>query len=185
MPSEPITISRSTSLNGISDSSQIAAAVGHHGFHDVSDERFVLRPLGLKPGRFVAAPDHDVGGLLDLFHLVAVDDLLVAGEVNGARSVRAEALADGEQNGVAKSAASQQHGFLCGSFGGRAGWPHQDHGLARFEQRAEIGRAAHFEHDGREQPFLAIHRAPVSARPSMASVVPFARGASVSKFCRR
>ena len=65
---------------------QIAAAVGEHRLDDISDEGFVLHAAGRESGRFVAAPDDHVGGFFDFFDFVAVDDLLVAGEINGARS---------------------------------------------------------------------------------------------------
>ena len=53
---------------------QPAGAVGRHRLHDVADEAAVLRPVGVggEAGRLVAAPDDDVGGALDLRHLVAV-----------------------------------------------------------------------------------------------------------------
>ena len=41
---------------------------------------------------------------------------------------------------------------------GVPGRPHEDDRLARRELRAQVGRAAHFEHDGGEQAVLAIDR---------------------------
>ena len=158
MPSEPIAIRRSTALSGMGGSPRSPRAVGGHRFDDVADEGAVLHAAGGEAGRFVADPDHQVGGLLDLFHFVAVDDLLVAGEVDHARAFLAQFLADGEEHGVAESAADQQHGFLRRRFAGRAGGAHQDDGLALLQQRAEIGGAAHFEHDGGEQAFFVIDR---------------------------
>ena len=66
---------------------QFAAPVGRHRFHDVADKRAVLHAARGEARRFVADPDHQVGGLLDLFHFVAIDDLLVAGEIDDARTL--------------------------------------------------------------------------------------------------
>ena len=66
---------------------QIAAAVGRHRFHDVADKGAILHAARRKAGRFVAAPDDDIGGLFDFFHFVAVDDLFVAGEVDDPRAL--------------------------------------------------------------------------------------------------
>src|SRR5271165_1697231 len=63
---------------------QIASRVSQHRYDDISDEGFVLRTPRLEPGRFIAAPDHQVGRVLDLVDLVTVDDLLIAGKINGA-----------------------------------------------------------------------------------------------------
>ena len=41
-------------------------------------------------------------------------------------------------------------------FGRRAGRPHQHHGLARLQQRAKIGAAAHLQHDDRHEAPLRI-----------------------------
>ncbi len=126
-------------LNGISGWVEIAARVGGHAVDDVADEGLVLDAVGREAGRFVAAPDHHVGGLFDFFDLVAVDHLFIAGEVDGAGAGGAQLLADGKQHGVAEAAAGEQNGLARGSFGGRAGGTHEDHRLAGLEQRAEIG----------------------------------------------
>ena len=169
MASEPMTTSRSTEWREISASAsaagtafapglEISAAVRRDRLDNVPDEGLVLHAARRETGSLVAAPDHDVGGLLDLLDLVAVDDLLIAGEIDGARSLRAQLLADRKQHRVAQAAADEQGSLLARRFRGRAGGTHQDQRLARFEQRAQIGGSAHFEHDGREQPFFAIDR---------------------------
>ncbi len=131
-------------------------AVGDHRFHDVADEGAILHASGGEAGSFVADPHDEVGGFFDLFHFVAVDDFLVAGEVDDARAFGAEFLADGEEHGVAESAAGEENGFGGGRFAGRAGGAHEDHGLAFLQDGAEIGGAAHFENDGGEKTFLEI-----------------------------
>src|SRR6185436_4490427 len=80
MRSEPIAIRRSAS-SSLMLRAEAALAVGIHGLDDVADEAAVLRPPGFEAGLLVAAPDHRVGGVLDIRHLVAVDDFLVAGEI--------------------------------------------------------------------------------------------------------
>ena len=88
----------------------------------------------------------------------------------------AQRPADGEQHGIAEPAAGQQHRLAARRLRRRAGRAHQDHGLAGLQQRAEIGRAAHLQHDGaRPGPCRGSTQAPVSARPSIASVVPSTR----------
>ena len=77
---------RSQSANGIGCAPSSPAAYAAHRLHDVADERAVLRPVGDESRRLVAAPDDDVGRGLDLRHLVAVDHLLVAGEVEHLRA---------------------------------------------------------------------------------------------------
>src|ERR1700730_16452610 len=84
---------------------EIFAAVRRDRFDNISDERLILHPAGRKSGSLVAAPHHDVGGLLDLLHLVAVDNLFIAREIHSARSLRAELLPDREQHGVTQAAA--------------------------------------------------------------------------------
>ncbi len=70
-------------------------------------------------GRFVAAPDHDVGRVLDLFDLVTVDDLLVAGEHRPPwnRSARKRCPMENKHR-IAETSADEQHGFLRRRFVG-------------------------------------------------------------------
>ena len=120
-------------------------------------DRLVLRPVdGAKPGLLVAAPHHDVGRGLDLLDLVAVDQLLVAGEVEHLAAGLAEGLADREQHGVAEAAARQHDGLARLDLGRRAGRAHDDHRLAGLEQRAEVGRAAHLQRDQRQQALVLV-----------------------------
>ncbi len=135
-----------------------ARSVGVERRHDIADEGAVLRPLGAEARRLVAAPHDDVGGALDLLDLVAVDHALVAGEIDHPAAVRAQRLADREQHGVAEPAADQQHGLARRRLGRVAGRAHQHHRLAGRELRAQVGRAAHLEHDGRQQAAVAIDR---------------------------
>src|SRR5436309_3416203 len=114
---------------------QIAASVGGHRFYNVSDEGLVLDAARRETWRLIAAPYGDVRGFLDLFHLVAVDDLLVTRKIDGARSAGAKLLADREKNGVAQAASYQQDRFLLWRFRGSPGRAHEDHRFAGLEQR--------------------------------------------------
>ena len=77
-------MSRSTVCSGIGFSPEFAAPVRGHRLDDVADKGAVLHAAGGEARGFVANPYHYVGGLLDLFDFVAVDDLLVSGEVDHA-----------------------------------------------------------------------------------------------------
>ncbi len=61
-----------------------------------------------------------------------------------------------EQHRVAEPAADQGHGGVGVDFGRRAGGAHQHHRLARLQQRAEVGTAAHLQHDDADQAALGI-----------------------------
>ena len=117
----------------------------------------VLRPVRREARRLVAAPDDDVGRRLDLLDLVAVDRASCSRRSRApCCRPRAQRLADREQHGVAEAAADQQHGLarLAISVGVPVG-PIEDHRLAGLEQRAEIRRAAHLQHDRRQQALVA------------------------------
>ena len=115
-----------------------ARGVGLHRLHDVADEREILRPLGREARLLVAAPDDHVGGRLDLGDLVAVDLLLVAGEIEHPRTGGAQRLADREQHRVAEAAAHEDRGLVGRDVSRRAGRSHQHDGLAGLEQRAQV-----------------------------------------------
>lgn len=136
---------------------QPADRVGIHGLHDIADEGAVLRAAGFESRLFVAAPDDDVGGVFDFLDLVAIDDLLVAGEIEHLRAGGAEGLPDREQHRVAQAPAAQDDGFARLDFGRRAGRSHEDHRLALLQHGAQVGGSAHLEDDGRHEPSLAIH----------------------------
>ena len=135
---------------------EIAPSIGENRFDDVADEGAVLRPRGCEARRFVRAPYDHVGRALDLLHLITVDQFFITREVNHLRSVGAQRLADGKEHRVAEPAARQQRRFKRRRLGGRARGSHQNHRLARLEQRAQIRRTAHFENDGGEQAALTI-----------------------------
>ncbi len=82
--------------------------------------------------------------------------LLVAGEIEHLRARLAERLPDREQHRVAQPAADQHDGLAGFDFRRRAGRTHQDHRLARLQRRAQVGRAAHLQHDRRHQALLAV-----------------------------
>ncbi len=116
----------------------------------------VLRPVGGEARALVAGPDHHVGGRLDLLDLVAVLQLLVAGEIDDLRARRLQRAADREQHRVAEAAARQQHGLARRRLGRRAGRAHQDHRLVRLQPGAELGRSAHLQHDQADQALLHV-----------------------------
>ena len=118
--------------------------------------RRVLRPVGREAGRLVAAPDHHIGRRFDLRDLVAVDHLLVAGEVQHLVAGRAQRLADREQHRVAESAADKHHRLAAPEFPSASRSAHQDHRFARLQQRTQIRRAAHLQHDRGYQAALAV-----------------------------
>ena len=78
-----------------------------------------------EPGLFVATPDNDVCGSLDVPDLVAVYDFLVAGKIKHLRSLGAESLSDGEQHGIAKAAADEDHRLIGCDMGWCSGRAHQ------------------------------------------------------------
>ena len=139
-----------------------------------------LRSCG-RPGcearRLVAGPDHDVGGRLDLRHLVAVLHALVAGEVEHLRA-RRRASARPIENSTALPRPPPASSTVSPP-GVSVGWPvgpMRITGSPGFSSDAEIGRAAHLQHDdARPARAPTSTQAPVSARPSMASVVPSTR----------
>src|SRR5262249_59300793 len=71
---------------------QGARCVGVERRDDVADEGFVLRALGAKAWRFIAAPYDGIGRALDLLDLVTIDGALVAGEVEDAAAASAQRL---------------------------------------------------------------------------------------------
>ena len=93
-----------------------ARSIGVERRDDVADEGLVLRPVGAKARRLVAAPHDDVGRALDLVDLVAVDPRACSRR-NRSRGCRwpAQRLSDREQHRVAEPAADQQHGFARAS----------------------------------------------------------------------
>ena len=131
-------------------------AIGRHGLHDVANEGLVLRPRGREARRFVAAPHDHVRGALDLLHLVAIAQRLVAGEVDHLRSRGARSRPDGEQHRVAQPAAHQGDRGVGMDLGGRAGRPHQHHGLAHGQGGTEVGAAAHLQRNHRDKAALRI-----------------------------
>ena len=135
---------------------QLVACVGQHRLDDIADKRAVLRSRGLESRRFVAAPDDDVGRLLDVLDLVAVDHFLVAREVQHLRAGGAQRLADGEQHRVAEAAAHEHDGLVAYNFRGCPGGAHQDHRFAGLEVGAQVSRPAHLEHDGGEQALVLV-----------------------------
>src|SRR5581483_9946961 len=82
--------------------SEFAASVGRRRLHDISHEGAVLYAPRREARRLVAAPDHHIRRLFDFIHLVPVDDLLIAGEVDDARSFLPEFLTYGEKYSVAE-----------------------------------------------------------------------------------
>src|SRR5689334_5882476 len=84
---------------------ELPRAIGIDRLHDIADEARIAGARGGEAGRLVAAPDHDIGGFLDLVLLVAILHALVAGEIEHARALFPQRLADREQDGVAEAAA--------------------------------------------------------------------------------
>ncbi len=141
-----------------------ARAIGIDRRHDVADESPVLRTLGAKAGRLVAAPDDDVGRALDLLDLVAVDDALVAGEIDHAAAARARSAWPIENSTALPSPPPTSSTVSpAGVSVGVSGRTHEHDRLARLQQGAKIGRAAHFEHDRRQQSAFAVDRTRRSA----------------------
>src|SRR6185312_11570604 len=105
---------------------QFTASIRRHGFDDITDEGGILHASGGEARSFVAAPADEVRGLLDLLDFVAVDDLLVTGEVDDPRAFLAQLLTYRKQNSIAESSACKQHGFPRRCFAGSACWTHQD-----------------------------------------------------------
>ena len=164
---------------------QIPAPVGEHRLDNISHESLVLRAARRESRRFVAAPDHHIRRFLDLLHLIAIDDLLISGEVNGPRSAGAQLLADREQHRVAQPSAHQQNRFLRRRFASACPWvpsgsPARPVSTARTDPKIRPFRARW----STSRPVRRSTDAPVSARPSIASVVlcvdPLAVAASVS-----
>src|SRR5262249_10969727 len=106
---------------------------------DVADEGFVLRALGAKAGRFIAAPYDGIGRALDLLDLVTMDGALVAGKVEDAAAISAQRLPDREQNRIAEPPADQQHAFAAGRFSRVPGRPHQNDRLSGGKLCAKVG----------------------------------------------
>ena len=79
--------------------------------------------------------------------------------------MRPERRADRKQDRIAEPAADQQYRFARWRFGRRSGWSHQDYGLARLEKRAEVGRAAHLQHDRRQQPRILVEPGAGQSQP--------------------
>ncbi len=128
--------------------------------------------------RLVAAPDDDVGGGLDLVDLVAVDDLLVAGEVEHAAN-RPRA-APGRSRTAPRCRARRRPASQSRSPGSRS--------ACRSGPSARPARPARAARTGRTSrpsparwwrpgPASRSTQAPVSARPSIASLVPSVLGA--------
>ena len=167
---------RSQSANGIGCSPSSPAAYARIACDDVADERAVLRPRRREARRLVAAPDDDVGRGLDLGDLVAVDHLLVAGEVEHLRAGAAERLPDREQHRVAEAAAGEHDGLAaarsrsaCRS--APSARPARRAAAARRDPTSRPSRAR----SSRRGPRSRSTQAPVSARPSIASRVPSTR----------
>src|SRR6478752_7052880 len=72
------------------DRPERAGTIGLDRLHDIADKPHVLRSAWRETGRLVAAPHDAVGGALNIGYLVAVFDLLVAGEVEDARALGPE-----------------------------------------------------------------------------------------------
>ena len=155
--SEPMAMMRSPSASAIGCAPRSPRRVRAHRLDDVADERAVLRAVGREARRLVAAPDDDVGRGLDLGDLVAVDHLLVAGEVEHLR-----AGARGTPAPIENSTALPRPPPTSTTvsprldLGRRAGRAHQHDRLAGLQQRAQVGRAAHLEHDRRHEALLAV-----------------------------
>ena len=143
--------------------------------------------VGREARRLVAAPHDLVRRRLDLGDLVAVDQLLVAGEVEHLAS-RRRACAAPIENSTALPRPPPTSTTVSPPrrLGRRAGRPHQDHRLAGL-RAARTGRTSRPSRArwSRPGPSSRSTQAPVSARPSIARRVPSTLGASVSKFCRR
>src|SRR5574337_882537 len=90
-----------------------------------SSMRMAGGPARLESGLLVAAPDDDVGRVLDVFDLVAVRHFLVPGEVEHLRSRGAKRLSDREQHRVAQPASAEHDGFTRGDLRRRAGRAHE------------------------------------------------------------
>ncbi len=141
---------------------------------DVADEAAVLRPARREAGRFVAAPDHHVGGGFDLVELVAIDELLVAGEVEHARARTRAARAPMENStALPRPPPTSVTVSPAGDLGRRTGRTHQDHRLAGLEHRRRGRRIR--PSPARWSIPVPVSRstqAPVSASPSIARRVP-------------
>src|SRR4051795_11259177 len=60
---------------------ELAGSVCRHGLHDIAYKAPILRALREKSRSFVAAPNNDIRGRLDLRGLVAVDHFFVTSEI--------------------------------------------------------------------------------------------------------
>ena len=127
-----------------------------YSLHDIADESTVERPLRRKSRLFVAAPDDHVRRRFEIGDLVAVYHVLVAGKVEHAIAGGPHRLPDGKQHGIAEPATDQHDRFVGRNFGRRPGGPHHHDRLAWFQQDTHVARAAHFQHDGGNQPAPGI-----------------------------
>src|SRR6185312_9871944 len=81
------------------------ARVSAHRLDDVADERAILRTRRREARPFVAAPDHGIGGGLDVIDLVAIDDAPVTGEIEYFRAAFTIRATDREQHRIAEAPA--------------------------------------------------------------------------------
>ena len=143
---------RSTSPSGIAGSPSAPDAVGVDRRDDVADEGAVLRPLGAKPGASSQHHTTTSAARSISVDLVAVDHALVAGEVDHPAAVRR--AAPGRSRTARRCRARRRPAARSRRPASRSACPVgpiRTTGSPGFEQRAQIGRAAHLEHDRREQ----------------------------------
>ena len=112
---------------------------------------------GREPRSLVATPDHDVGRRLDLGDLVAVDQLAIAGEIEHLATRRRET--PGRWRTARRCPGRRRPARP--SRRRRFRWalpvgPISTTGSPGSSSAHKIGRAAHLEHDGRNQALLAV-----------------------------
>ena len=98
----------------------------------------ILGPTREYSRRFIAAPNDDVGGRLEISHMKAVCGAAVASEIQDARTRCPHRSPNGEQDGIAEPATHQNHRLAIGDRGWGSGRTHQDDGFAWLQSGAEV-----------------------------------------------
>ena len=166
---------------------ELAVLVRQHRLHDVAAEMRVLRPPGRDRRADVGAPDHLIGGRLDLLALEQVLALLVAGEVDHAVAVRRASPSRsrtarrcrGRRRAAARSGRRESRSARRSAPSRRPARPCCRYATSRLDTPSSSAMSD-------SSPRSLSTQAPVSAIPSISSGTSAdARGAIDSKFCSR